>query len=325
MDAAPPPDPLDRLLPPPTAGDRLVVRHLLPDGRATDLIGWLDRLDPDELRLADAGGELHRVVRSTVVAARRVPVARGGPDPMRTTAEDLQRVALPAWLALAEPLGGWTLRAGGGFTGRANSCLAVGEPGLPYPEAASRITEFAARHGIEARAQVVDGSEAEDRLRALGWVDTHVLSDVLVVRLNDLLGTGRPDARVRVGETLTPQWEDAYRESRPGPVDAATLRSILAGRPPYAFADAQQDGRVIAIGRGHLSADWLGIASVWTAPERRRDGWAGRVLLALGHWGARLGARNGYLQVATDNAPAQRAYAQLGFRLHHRYRSLTPG
>jgi hypothetical protein len=41
----------------------------------------------------------------------------------------LERRALPGWLALHEPLGEWTLRAAGGFTGRANSCLAVGDPG----------------------------------------------------------------------------------------------------------------------------------------------------------------------------------------------------
>ena len=35
----------------------------------------------------------------------------------------------PAGWPYHEPLGEWTLRAGGGFTGRANSCHAVGDPG----------------------------------------------------------------------------------------------------------------------------------------------------------------------------------------------------
>src|SRR3712207_8558779 len=34
-----------------------------------------------------------------------------------------------------EPLGGWLLRAGGGFTGRANTALVAGDPGRPLPEA----------------------------------------------------------------------------------------------------------------------------------------------------------------------------------------------
>ena len=71
---------------------------------------------------------LHVIERSKIIAARRVPAAAGGPDPRRISAADLQRHALLGWLAWHEPLGEWTLRAGGGFTRRANSCHAVGDP-----------------------------------------------------------------------------------------------------------------------------------------------------------------------------------------------------
>ena len=42
-------------------------------------------------------------------------------------------------------------------------------------------------------------------------------------------------------------------------------------------------------------------------------------MIALGHWAARRGARNVYLQVASENADAVRAYEAMGFRFHHRY------
>lgn len=321
-------DALDRIRPPAMPGDRVVVRYRLPDGRATDVIGWLGSVGADQLSLRDQEGLQHIIGRGTIVAARRAPAARGGRDPMRTSPAELEQIALPGWLALSEPLGEWTLRAGGGFTVRANSCLAVGDPGLPTAAAAERIRTFSDRHGIAARAQVIDGSEPEGQLRSLGWQDTYVPTDVLVARLNDLLGSAQADQgahdEVRVSESLTERWERAYALSRPNSADPQVLRSILGGHPPRAFAGVEQDGRLIAIGRAHLSADWMGAASIWTAPEYRQRGWATQVLTALGHWAARRGARNAYLQVATDNESGHRAYGRVGFRLHHHYRYLAP-
>ena len=122
-------------------GERWVVRHRLPDGSATDVIGWLEAVDATSVRLSVVGGAIRVIERMTIVAARRVPPAAGGPHPRRISAEDLERHTLPGWLALHEPLGEWTLRSAGGFTGRANSCLAVGDPGVPIakrPSGSSR-------------------------------------------------------------------------------------------------------------------------------------------------------------------------------------------
>ena len=48
------------------------------------------------------------------------------------------------------------------------------------------------------------------------------------------------------------------------------------------------------------------------------------MMIALGHWAARRGARYGYLQVASANSEAITAYQRLGFSRHHRYRYLKP-
>ena len=179
-------------------GERWVIRYRLPDGSATDLTGWLDALTPDAVRLSTVDQQSHVVERAAVIVARRAPPARGGPDPRRVSAADLERRALPGWLAEHEPLGEWTLRSAGGFTGRANSCLAVGDPGVPWARAADRVVAYADEHGIEPRALVIGGSREEAELRALGWVDCYVPTEVLAVRLADFLA-GSAAARRRPG------------------------------------------------------------------------------------------------------------------------------
>ena len=300
-------------------GERWVIRHRLSDGSATDLIGWIETLSDHEIAIGTISSRLERLLLADVVAARRAPAAAGGSDPLRTSPADLEQIALPGWLALSEPLGEWTLRAADGFTGRANSCLAVGDPGMPYDQAATRIRRYAAVHAIPAWAQVVTGSEEEHALKGLGWQPVYVPTEVLVARLGDYLGSTLPDPEVLVSEQLDASWQRAYDESRPNEADPQLLRMILDGHPPRAFASARDGAELFAIARGHLHRDWLGLASIWTRPDHRRRGWSRKIMSAIGHWGARRGARNVYLQVASANTDAANAYEMMGFRPHHRY------
>lgn len=300
-----------------------MLRTRQADGSATDLVGWLTDLGPATVDLQLAPDEIRQVPRAAIIVARRAPAAAGGPDPRRTSAEQLEWAALPGWVAVSEPLGQWTLRAAGGFTGRANSALAVGDPGTALPEAAERVIGFAAQHGIAPWAQVIVGSEADAGLVGLGWQPVYVVTDVLACRLTVLLGDDLPDRRVLVEEVLTDAWWRAYGRSRPHDADPVLLRMILDGHPPRALASVPgADGEPAAIARGHVSGPWLGIASVWTDPGRRREGLATAMMRGLGHWAARLAARYAYLQVAQENAGAHAAYGRLGFVLHHSYRYL---
>ena len=56
---------------------------------------------------------------------------------MEISIPDLERAAAAGWRGTEEAsLGGWMLRAAAGFTGRANSALAIGDPRMPLAEAA---------------------------------------------------------------------------------------------------------------------------------------------------------------------------------------------
>ena len=260
-----------------------------------------------------------------IIAARRGPAAASGPHPRRISAEHVQRHALHGWLAWREPLGEWTLRSAGGFTRRANSCHAVGDPGMSIQQAAEQIIDFAVIHDIPPLAQVIEGSSEERALRRLGWVSADQPTAVLTSRLADFL-EGRPvESAAKITETLQPSWEEAYQRSRPNSADRDIVRMILNGNPPRAFAAVTDQGpELVAIARGHQNDNWLGVASIWTHSDHRRRGLATAMIAALGHWAARQGARYAYLQVATVNEPAIAAYRRLGFVPHHSYLYLAP-
>lgn len=79
------------------------------------------------------------------------------------------------------------------------------------------------------------------------------------------------------------------------------------------------DDHVVGIGFAVLERGWAGVYGMGTAPERRRMGVAGALLGALAvevrrHHGTHL-----YLQVETDNHPAQALYRGLGFAPSHGY------
>lgn len=56
-------------------GRRVVVRHRIPDGRATDVLGQLVELDAETLVVRDRHGDDHRIAQSAVVAGKPIPPA----------------------------------------------------------------------------------------------------------------------------------------------------------------------------------------------------------------------------------------------------------
>jgi len=86
-----------------------------------------------------------------VTAAKVVPPAtpRRGWEVPAVTPDDMQRICWAGWPARdTELLGDWALRAHGGITGRANSAMAVGDPGLPVPDALRAVESWYAGRGL---------------------------------------------------------------------------------------------------------------------------------------------------------------------------------
>jgi len=80
------------------------------------------------------------LVAAQQIAAGRRRWHRSG---MALSIGGLEVIAAKGWRAPEEErLGGWLLRAAQGFTGRANSALAAGDPGMPLPEAVIRVRRW---------------------------------------------------------------------------------------------------------------------------------------------------------------------------------------
>lgn len=305
-------------------GRRVVVRRVVAarDGRPaySDVIGYLVAANPDELVVLRADCTRVAVPRSAVHRVREVP-----PPPMRTGPADvlaLQEVSALGWPAPdTERLGGWLLRAGGGFTGRANSVLPAGDPGLPLDAALRHVEAWYAARRLPAIVQVPlpACADLDAALTAHGYGPAFNAAHVLVAEVAGVLATGGgggPD--VRIDPTPSDGWLALYhyRGARTLP---AVARDIMTAPEPVAFATALDGGEPVAIGRAVVTGDWAGVTALEVREDRRRRGLARTVTAALMGWAAGHGARRVYLQVAVDNAPALALYGRLGFTRHHTY------
>ena len=328
-------------------GRRVVVRHRVGD-KQTDAVGELS-VDGADLVVQTRRGPV-RVARSAVTAVRAIPPAPPRRASLAAIAR-LEELCADAWPAFVdERLGAWRLRAAGGYTARANSALAIGDPGMPVEAALAAVRRFADRHGIAPRVQAPVGSPWDKAVAAQGWVlDVgHAAGSVVSVQVSDLAAPGDGAGRggggmggdtgiadgqaggsaagkggvagsplvVEVGEPTDPWW----RLVLGGPPTPAQ-RHVLGGAGALTAAVGHD---VVGAGRVVVVEDHLHVSVLTVDPAVRRRGHGTVLLAAAARWGREHGARWGVLQVAVHNTAALALYARTGWTEHHRYRYLVP-
>ncbi len=237
---------------------------------------------------------------------------------------ELELLAARGWRGTeTEPLGEWLLRAGGsGFTSRAHSALAVGDPGRPLPDAVAAVADWYRARGLRPCVQLPgrQARPADAAFAAAGW-ERDEDSLLLTVELDD--EEPGPRATVQLDPAPDEEWLAAAR-SHGTPLPAGAL-PVLTGADRLAFASVRgDDGAVVAVARGVLTDDWLGVTAVTVAEHARRGGLATSLTRALQSWAVDAGARWCYLQVVSGNAPARALYRRMGFIEHHRYHYRRP-
>lgn len=317
-------------------GRRVVVRRRLRDAtgapKFTDVLGELVAADDAALSVRpDRGGPVVTVPRDQVEAAKPVPPRR-----RRVSAVQLQHIAAATWQPRhRDHLGDWLLGSSDGWTRRANSVIAAGDPGLPLAEAIDTVVDWYRRHDQPARAQIVAvdpdapataddpdlrrAAEFDAALAARGW-PAEAPTLLLTVPIDRLRTAPRPAGLppVQLSAAPTPGWLAMFG-ARKGLAPAAT--AVLTAGDTH-FAEVRLDGAVAAIGRGAVADGHVGLSAVEVAPQFRRRGLARHVMAALAD-AAFDHAHTAFLQVEEDNAAARRLYERLSFHPHHRYHYRT--
>jgi N-acetylglutamate synthase len=239
--------------------------------------------------------------------------------------DDLELAAAPGWRACEEDrLGDWLLRAAEGFTGRANSALAVGDPGLPLATAIEKVRGWYSERGSRAMIAVAypagqpAASSLDRLLAALGWTIRADAATVMTAEASTVAGSMRADAAtVELDAEPTAAWLGRYHY-RGGPLPPMALK-LLTSAPWQEFGSVRSGDETIAIGRVAGAGDWAGLTAIEVAPEHRRKGLAAAITAALAARAAGCGFPNLYLQVTDENTAARELYRRLGFTDHHGY------
>lgn len=284
-------------LDPRVVGQRVVVRYLLPDGRATDVLGTCVSWGPEELVVHQDGGEPVTIRIADVVTGKPVP-----PRPSvrhRVDAHDVELHVASLWPAMTTvPLGTWLLRAspplGGRLRRRGNSALAMTEPDVRLSAATAAVRSFYADLGQDPLIQVQADSPLELALAPLGFTP---------------LGDG--DAHCQLAPVSR-----ALRAAGPGSGGRITESGSTC---LVEYGDAS----VIARGGAALDGDWLGLHDLVVDQSHRRQGLGTQVIAELLDWGASQGATTAWLHVETDNHAGLATYERLGFVTHHTNRYLS--
>jgi GNAT superfamily N-acetyltransferase len=349
-------------------GERVVVRRRLPDGSATDVVGPLLAV-----RRTGSGWELVvggrprevSVPLGEVVVGKVVPPrpVRAAPPHRALTVADLERVAALHWRAPeTEALGGWLLRAGGGFTGRANSALAAEHPRVDLRAAIDAVRAWYTRRGLPPLAAVPrapddgihsaspgdpgrttlpgrdagrsggrsGGDEELAQVRVAfteaGWAPVPRRGAFVLTAATVGLATGGPPPpeglALRLDGRPSEAWISLYHY-RGAPLPPIG-RELLVSAPAQVFASVVDGDRLVAVARGSLGGGWAGITAVEVDEAYRRRGLARLLLARLAAWGTHGAARSMFVQVGETNLAALALYESAGFQRHHRYDYLTP-
>jgi GNAT superfamily N-acetyltransferase len=241
---------------------------------------------------------------------------------------DLERVAAAHWRGTEEEwLGQWLLRAADGFTGRANSALPLGDPGLPLGAAVDYVTRWYADRGLRPMIALpvpldaaTPASDLDAELVRRSWPERGGPAYVMVADIDNGAAPGNLPAGLEFRADSLPDeaWLATYHY-RGGDSPPPVARSVLTSAAGQVFLSIRSGDDVAAIARLSLAEGWAGITAVEVAKTHRRAGLGGALTREAFAQAAARGVHRVFLQVEVDNDPARSLYERSGFRYSHRY------
>ena len=198
-------------------------------------------------------------------------------------------------------LGGWLLRAAGGFTGRANSALPLGEPGMPAERAVDEVEAWYRRRGLKPMIVIAtglgaDGDALDHLLARRGWPRRQAPVIVMTASTDIVAGHGRgatPAPATGVPSAAEPTRTAAPRRAaKPARTAAPDRNAEPARTDELVFADEPDEDWLAAYRYGGQPLPPYALPVLLSAPVQvfssvRRDGRTiatGRLSVADG-WG----------------------------------------
>lgn len=237
---------------------------------------------------------------------------------------DLERAAAAHWRGTEQEwLGGWLLRAAEGFTGRANSALPLGDPGVPFGDALAAVTGWyrARRLPPMIAVPLPAAHQLDSQLSERGWATRPGPAFVMTAELPGAVPPAvlPPGARFRVDDEPGEEWLAMYYYRGQGS-QPPVGRKVLMSASSQLFASIQAGGgELLAIGRLSFADGWAGITAVEVHAGHRRAGLGTALTASVCAEAARRAVRRVFLQVETANWAARALYERCGFRYSHGY------
>ena len=232
----------------------------------------------------------------------------------------IEEISLNAWPSLQTLLvDGWVLRFANGYTKRANSINPLYASANHVEEKIQFCEEVYRRNDLPVVFKMTPAAHPEnlDEMLADRGYEVDSPTSVQTMELRD--ADSPPDEKLDA--TLTDEWLAAFcRMSGISDERKPTLRQMLTSIVPQkCFAAIFQTDQIITCGLGVRQGNHIGFYDIVTDKSFRNQGYGKRLLRSLLTWGRQNGARNAYLQVMLNNAPALRLYSQLGFKEIYQY------
>ncbi|MGK2881414.1 MAG: N-acetylglutamate synthase, CG3035 family [Mycobacterium sp.] len=289
----------------PAPGTRVAVRYRMPHGSIpplTDVVGHLVETG-GRIVVRHKSGDVVTVEIADVVSVRPLPGAPvRNPDIRR-----LEHAAALAWPGTEQQWqGGWLLRAGDGYTHRANSAVPLG-PEVEVAASLGAIIDFYRQRGLPPLLA------CPDRLVRLPEGTPTERENLVLTR--DLDATTESDNPTVISALPDDDWLRLYERD----VAVEVLTAVVDGQVAFASLAGSAVGRA-AVTTAPDGTRWVGLSAVHVTGERRRHGYGHTLCEALLAWGVGLGARRAYLQVLADNAGGLALSETMGFTPHHRTR-----
>ncbi len=213
---------------------------------------------------------------------------------------------------------GWILRFADGCTKRANSVNAIAPIHAGLSEAVDYCEAF-----YRARSQpvifrllsFVEDGGLDSLLADRGYVFIDP-SLVLYQSLNSA-DPGMPESAPIDRDS----WLRAFCDISGAEVAKQTAHVGILDRLPAAslYTVVKDQEQPVTCGLGVIHQAHFGIFDIVTRPEFRRRGHGTQLIEGMLSWARRNGARDAYVQVMANNAPAIRLYEKFGYRRLYHY------